>query len=199
MIHPGAVVLTWLLATVTLQFLGAHALGLAALALLLSGKGVIGRWARQVRRARWLLLTLALVFAFGTPGEAVFPAAWAPTDAGVEAAGLHGFRLVLLLGLLALLFERLDRRRLIVGLGSIAAPLRCVGLPVDAAVVRLALVFEYLETQPDKGSWRSMLQGADGDAAGPDVLQLEITSWRLRDACLPGAALVVLVGLGALP
>ena len=198
MIHPGAVVLTWLFSTVTLQFLGAHALGLATLALLLSGKGVVGRWARQVRRARWLLLTLALVFAFGTPGEAVFPVAWAPTDAGVEAAGLHGFRLVVLLGLLALLFELLDRRGLIVGLGSIAAPLRFVGLPVEPAVVRLALVFEYLETQPDKGSWRSILQEGEGEAAGPEVLQLEITSWRMRDAFLLGAALVVLVGLGAL-
>lgn len=195
MSHPAARLLSWLIAIVALQYLGWPVLGCFALAIGLAGKGVRRRWWVLVRRARWLLLTLWLILAYGTPGDAWRDLPWAPTEAGIYEASLHALRLVVMLGSLAWLFEALPRDRLMAGLWSLIQPLRRFGVDADRIVVRLALVFDYLEKAPPKGTWRHLLDEPQHGEGGLDVVRIELPRWRPADTGLVlGVGLIM--GLG---
>src|SRR5690242_17914051 len=105
--HPAARLLSWLIAIVALQYLAWPELSVIAFAIAMAGTGVRGRWWTLVRRARWLLLTLWLILAYGTPGEAWHDLPWAPTEAGLYESSMHAARLAIMLGALAWLFDRL--------------------------------------------------------------------------------------------
>lgn len=197
--HPAAPLLAWLAATIAVQFVGWAGLLVLAGALVLAGTAVRRRWWCLVRRARWLLLTLGLILAYATPGEALIDAVWSPTDAGIEAAGLHGLRLGLMLGLLAWLFERLDRTRLVAGLWAAAQPGKAFGVAADRAVVRLALVFDYLEKEPPRGSWRQVLQDHGGDREGPEVIRLDLAPWNSADSRWLAGCGLLLLAVAVLP
>lgn len=192
--HPAACLLAWLITVAALQFQGPIPL-LAGLGLLgfLGGVKVLWRWLHLLRRARWLLLTLALVLAYGTPGEAWLDQAWAPTGAGLYEAALHLLRLVAMLGALAWLFEKLSRADLMAGLWALLSPLAAWGIAADRMVVRLALVLDYVDRAPPKGSWRHLLDEAPGEVAGPDRVSLADPAWRAADAALVA---VVAIGMG---
>lgn len=196
MSHPAACLLSWLIATVALQYLGWSGLLALALVTALAGKGARRRWWTLLRRARWLLLTLWLILAYGTPGEAWRNLPWAPTEAGLYEASLHAVRLAVMLGLLAWLFQALPRGRLMAGLWVLVQPLRWLHIDADRLVVRLALVFDYLEKAPPKGSWRHLLDEHPWAAGGLDVVRIELPRWRPRDTGLvAGAAFVMLAGV----
>jgi hypothetical protein len=82
----------------------------------------------MLRRARWLLLSIAVLFAFATPGLAVpgWPGQAGMTQDGLLLAAEHLARLVALLATLALLHERL---------GTAASP-------AGSAAARTASVWE---------------------------------------------------------
>ncbi|MGE5490981.1 MAG: hypothetical protein ACM31P_06855 [Actinomycetota bacterium] len=190
MSHPAARLLSWLIAIVALQYLDWTALALFALALGLTGPEVRRRWWILVRRARFLLLTLWLILAYGTPGDAWHDFPWAPTEGGIYEATIHAVRLMLMLGSLGWLFRSLPKERLMAGLWSLVQPLRRVRVDVDRIVVRLALVFDYLEKAPPKGSWRHLLDESRHGEGGLDMVRIELPAWGLADT-------VSLVGLGA--
>lgn len=195
MSHPAARLLSWLTAIVALQYLGWLALAGFALAIALAGSGVRRRWWVLVRRARWLLLTLWLILAYGTPGDAWLDLPWAPTEAGLYEASLHAVRLILMLGSLGWLFEALPRDRLMAGLWSLVQPLRRLRVDGDRVVVRLALVFDYLEKAPPKGAWRHLLDEAGYGEGGPDVVRIELPRWSGSDTALV-AGVALAMGLG---
>jgi hypothetical protein len=188
--HPAARLLSWLIAIVALQYMEWPALLAMVLAIVLAGAGVRRRWWTLVRRARWLLLTLWLILAYGTPGEAWRDLAWAPTEAGLHAASLHAARLAVVLGALAWLFDRLPHERLMAGLWAVVRPLRRFRVDADRIVVRLFLVFDYLEKSPPKGSWRHLLDDSGHAAGGLDVVRIELPGWRMADS-----GMVLAVGL----
>ncbi|HZX32354.1 MAG TPA: hypothetical protein VFF03_13465 [Rhodocyclaceae bacterium] len=189
MSHPAARLLFWLIAIVALQYLDWAALGVFALVLGLSGQGVRRRWWVLVRRARFLLLTLWLILAYGTPGDVWRDLPWAPTEAGIYEATIHAVRLMVMLGSLGWLFESLPKERLMAGLWSLVQPLRRIRIDADRIVVRLALVFDYVEKAPPKGSWRHLLDESGHGEAGLDKVRIELPAWGLIDT-------LSLVGLG---
>lgn len=192
MSHPGARLLSWLIAIVALQYFDWPALFALALAIALAGAGVRCRWWPLLRRARWLLLTLWLILAYGTAGEAWHDLPWAPTEAGIHEATLHAARLAAMLGALAWLFERLPRERLMAGLWAVCRPLRAGRIDADRLVVRLALVFDYLEHAPPRGTWRHLLDQPQHAGSGLDVVRVELPAWKHRDtAWLAGVVIVM--------
>lgn len=196
MAHPAACLLSWLIAVVALQYLEWPAQVCFALAIFLAGQGARGRWWTLVRRARFLLLTLWLILAYGTPGDAWRDLPWAPTDAGIYEANLHGARLVLMLGSLGWLFDALPRDRLMAGLWALVQPLGRFRIDADRIVVRLALVFDYLETAPPKGAWRHLLDETKHVSGGLDRVRIELPAWRPVDTgVLLGAALIMGAGV----
>lgn len=188
--HPSAALLLWLAAVVAVQYLDYP--GLLAAVLLLPVPGVGAAWAGFVRRARWLLLTLWLILAYNTPGEAWADQAWAPTYEGLAEASLHAVRLVVILGCLAWLFVRLGRDGLLAGLWGLLAPLRRFGLDSERLVVRLALVLERLQQPQEKGAWRRILAGEPDFAGGPQTIRLAGAVWAGRDSLLVAVAAVLL-------
>lgn len=192
--HPTTALLVWLAAVLATQFLGYAGLGMLATALLLVRPALWRAWLAYVRRARWLLLTLWLILAYNTPGEALADLAWAPTYEGVGEASLQAVRLLAMLGCLAWLFGHLGRDGLVSALWGLLRPLQGFGLDCARLVVRLSLVLENLQATPEKGAWKKILAGDPDFAGGPDVLHLSQPLWGLRDTLLVAASMACLLG-----
>jgi len=193
-LHPTAALLVWLAAVLAVQFLGYTGLGLLAAGLLLARPALWRAWLAYVRRARWLLLSLWLILAYNTPGEALADQAWAPTYEGVAEASLQAVRLVGMLGCLAWLFGLLGRDGLVSALAGLLRPLQGLGLDTMRLVVRLSLVLENLQVAPEKGAWKKMLAGDPAFAGGPDVLQVSQSAWMLRDTFVVMGCASLLLG-----
>jgi len=190
-LHPSCALIIWLAAVVGVQFVGYAAMILLVVGALLLKPALAGRWSAYVWRARWLLLTLWLILAYNTPGEAIHDMAWAPTFEGMAEANLQAARLVTMLACLAWLFLRLGHEGMIAGLWGLLEPLRGLRFDVERVVVRLSLVLENLQAPPEKGAWKQMLAAQPLVSSGREVLHLNLASWTLRDTVL-----VVLSGLG---
>ena len=196
--HPSSALLVCLTGIVVIQFLGYGGLGVVALLLLSTIRRILPGWRVLLRRLRWLLLSVWLILAYGTAGDALLDLPWLPTHEGAMEATLHVVRLVLMLGCLAWLFALLGRQGLLVALVSLLRPLSRRGVATDRLVVRLSLVMENLQTELPKGAWRSMLNGDAGGDDGPAKLRVEVPSWHLVDylACL--GVLILSIGAVAL-
>jgi energy-coupling factor transport system permease protein len=146
-LHPASWILLWLSLALALQCLPLPILLGAALITLPLTLWLAGERFRQLlRRTRWLLLSIVLLFAFATPGVALsgWMGASGLTREGLAFAATHTLRLIQLLALLALLLERLGIPALIAGLYVL---LGAIGLRRQRGrmALRLLLVLEYVE------------------------------------------------------
>lgn len=189
--HPSCALIIWLTAVLGVQFVGYAGLGLLVAALLFHTPFLLGRWWSFVWRARWLLLTLWLILACNTPGEALHDLAWAPTHEGVADASLQAARLIAMLACLSWLLERLGHDGVVGGMWGLLRPVHALGLDVERLVVRLSLVLENLQVPMEKGAWKRMLIDEPSVTAGLASVKLRLLPWMLRDTVL-----VVFSGLG---
>ena len=196
--HPSCALIIWLAAVVGVQFVGYAAMLLLVAGALLLTPALLRRWWAYIRRARWLLLTLWLVLAYNTPGEALRDMAWAPTFEGMAEANLQATRLVAMLACLAWLFLRLGHEGMIAGLWGLLQPVRALGFDVERVVVRLALVLENLQEPPEKGAWKQMLAAQPSVSTGQESLHLSLAPWHLRDSLLVVASGIGLMGAALL-
>ena len=194
--HPSAALLLWLAGIVAIQYLGYPGLGLMLVVAVLSTPAICRPWLGYARRARWLLLSLWLIVAFNTPGEALRDFSWAPTYEGMAEANLQAVRLLAMLALLAWLFVRLGRDGLLGGLWGLLHPLRSLGLDTGRLVIRLSLVLENLQTEHEKGAWKKMLVGEARFVDGPDSVRLAMPRWKAADTLL--LSIIALTALGGL-
>ena len=176
-----------------IQFLGYPFILGGALSIFIFSRSVLPAWWQFVCRARWLLLCLWLVLAYGVPGEALFDQEWAPTWEGAAAGNLHVLRLVLMLGCLAWLFERLGRSGMVAALWGLLRPLEGRLFAIDRLVVRLSLVLEHLKRPQEKGAWRQMLN-YQTSPTGPETLQIMLPAWHLADTLLVTTVLFGMLG-----
>ena len=182
--HSGLVLLLWLAAVAAVQLLPPPALGgaLAACALAAAVLARARTW-RLVRRIRVLLLAIAVLFAWFTPGEAAF-LDWprlGPTHEGLALAALHAARLLAVVCAVGILLERLPLARLVGGLYALSRPLRGVGVAPERLALRLLLVLRYVEASPrGQGTvdWRHWL--ADEPATGAAVEMAPVVLARER-------------------
>jgi energy-coupling factor transporter transmembrane protein EcfT len=192
-LHPTSLLITWLATIVAIQFLGYPFIVGGALAILVFAPSIWPAWWQFVRRARWLLLCLWLVLAYGVPGEAMFDQAWAPTWEGASVANLHVARLVLMLGCLSWLFGRLGNSGLVSALSGLLRPFDGRWFATDRLVVRLSLVLERLKTPQEKGAWRQMLDCQE-KPSGPESLLISLPAWHSNDTLLVTMVLFALLG-----
>lgn len=193
-LHPACALIVWLLAVLGVQFVGYAGLAIMLLGIMLLTPASLDRWLAYVHRARWLLLTLWLILAYNTPGEAWQDWGWAPTYEGIAEASLQAARLLIMLACLAWLFVNADRDGMVGGLWYLLKPFRTLGLDIERLVVRLSLVLENLQTVPEKGAWRRMLAVDAVLAGGPEVLHLKVLPWSGRDTVVLGMAVIGLMG-----
>ncbi|HEX8961358.1 MAG TPA: hypothetical protein VF801_00035 [Rhodocyclaceae bacterium] len=195
MFHPATLLLAWAAFAFALAYLPLGVLGwLLAPVMLLALAFARQRTRMLLRRTRWLLLSIAVLFAFATPGLLV-PGPLGRlglTQDGLALAGEHVARLLLLLTSLALLHERLGTQGFVGGLYWLLAPLsRWTGLR-ERIVVRLMLVVEFVE-HDRSGNWKHWIDEADD--SGPASLPLDVRRARWRDRIAVAAVLCALAVL----
>lgn len=178
--HSGFILLLWLAAVATLQFLSPAALAAALAACAFAALALArARTWRLVRRVRVLLLAITVLFAWFTPGEAVlldWPSL-GPTREGLALAAVHAARLLAVVCAVGVLLERLPLPRLVGGLYALARPLRPLGVAPERLALRLLLVLRHVEASPRGGGavdWKRWLADeVEADASVPVVLRRE--------------------------
>lgn len=103
-----------------------------------------------VRRSRWLLLTMLVMFGWFTPGTPL-PTIPGATQEGLLLAAGYIARLLVALATLALLLKVLDPPRLVVGMRALLVPIELLGFSRDRVAVRLALTLQEVEAARSGG------------------------------------------------
>lgn len=149
-VHPVILLSAWILFVSLVPGLEMEKLLLCSLllSLLLAKKEVRSVFVRLLRRTRWLLLALVMLYGFFTQGQALIAHwQWGPSEEGLRSGVIQALRLVLILLSLASILAALNGNRLIAGLYGLIKPLGYLGMAVDRMVVRLALTLRMAETQ----------------------------------------------------
>jgi energy-coupling factor transport system permease protein len=184
-----------------MQALAPVALLVAAGSVLL-GAFVISRhkFLQLLRRTRWIMLSLLLIYAYSTPGQPLSDAfgLFSPSREGLVDGVVQLVRLLAALAGLAILLDRLHRLQLIAGLYTLFAPLQWIGISRERLAVRLALTLHYAEVAMlrDKHAWQNTLHGLfepHGETGGDKHLELPLFRFMLSDVMLLGGALLLLV------
>ena len=177
-VHPATRLIAWITLLIVVQCLSGSMLAVPFAALPLCGARIRRRGARLVWRARWLLLSLIVIFAWGGAGDPLWDGALAPTVEGCRDALTHAARLLLVLVTVAAFLEAMPLSDLLAATHVVLRPARRVGLDADRAVVRLMLVLRYVETLPRPRDWRVLL-----DAPPVSVCErVEVSDWPLGAA-----------------
>ncbi|MBK9160504.1 MAG: hypothetical protein IPM27_02880 [Nitrosomonadales bacterium] len=195
--HPAAQILTWCLLVAALQVLALDTLLLVAGAILLCALVLSGhKLVQLVRRTRWILLSLLLIYAYSTPGSALLEelGAFSPSVEGLADGVVQLARLLAALAGLAILLDRLHRHKLIAGLYTLFAPLCWMGMSRERLAVRLALTLHYAEVAMLRAqTWQQTLHSlSESHDEAVRELELPIYRFTLADGLLLGIALLVL-------
>lgn len=199
--HPAVQILVWALLALLAQRL--QPLPLLALCAVLFGLALVLS-SRQLlallRRTRWILFSLLLIYAYTTPGAALWTrlGVLSPTHEGLLDGLLQLGRLLSVLSGLAILLELLPLERLISGLYTLAYPLRWFGLSRERIAVRLALTLEYAESAMGDTAkdWRTTIGSALQPATtGAAHIELRLQAFGLVDALLLLASAALLAGV----
>ena len=201
MLHPSVKIASVLALALMVNLAGVYALAIVAvpLAVLLLHYRVMGFW-KMLRRVRWILLTLLLVYAFSTPGEylAQWPAEWlAPTYEGLRAGLMQLARLCVMLAGLSLLLATTSRSHLIAGFYLLLRPLRHLGLQPQRFAARLWLTLHYVEQRPSQQAGQGNLfeRLAAGFAAtdeqAPQSIEFSLPAFGWRDMGLLAAFVAI--------
>lgn len=149
---------------------------------------------RLLRRTRWLMAVLLLMYAYTLPGTPLWPAlGWAsPGLEGLSQGALRVGRLGLMLAGLAVLLASTPRARLVYGLYALAWPLAWLGFDRRAFAVRLGLTLDYVEHAARPKRWLDALRAPLPDDATPATYTLHAEPWQGGDsmAMLAGSLLL---------
>lgn len=146
--HPLVKILSFLLVLMLINYLSGLWLGiLFGLVLIAASAMQFKNFFQLIRRMRWLLLSILLIYAFTTPGEHLpdVPVGIAPTIEGLQHGVLQVMRLMIALAALTLLYAGSNAAQLILGLYLLLKPFKYLGMDVERFAVRLSLTLQYVE------------------------------------------------------
>lgn len=198
-LHPALQIMMWCVLVSFMQRLELALLSGVAGLMLLSGWLMAGKKMLQLlRRTRWIMLSLLVIYAYSTPGQPLLEVlgAWSPVREGLADGATQLLRLLAALASLAVLLDRLHRLELISGLYSLFAPLGLLGLSRERCAIRLALTLHYAEVAMlrSHSRWQDALQGLfEPHTEGVHPIALPLYRMRARDV-----SMAVLLGLCAL-
>lgn len=188
--HPAVLIFLWACITIAMQLLHVAGLLLAGVPLLVvAGALSAVHFLALLRRTRWIMLSLFFIYAYATPGNAVWAILdqFSPTHEGLLDGLLQLSRLIFTLAGLAILLSKLSQQQLISGLHTLAYPLRYIGFPRERLAVRLALTLHYAESAMlgTTANWRSAI----GNLLTPveikqNSIELHSIPFTLRDGLL---------------
>lgn len=198
--HPATQIVGWCVLAVMTQALQSLPVlsGLATMLVLLAFRLHERRLFELVYRARWILLSLMVIYAYATPGDELWHGSFAPSRQGIEEGGLQLLRLLSVLAGLAILLTLLTRDKMIGGIYVLLHPLRYLGVAPQRVAVRLALTLHYAETamRETAADWRGTIAAALAAGKAEDVqITLHMPSPNWGDALLLFAAIGLMIGL----
>ena len=100
-----------------------------------------------LKRLRWLFLSILILYAWFTPGQALFDlpqTGFMPTYEGLQAGALQVSSLILIVTALVILVSGLSRDRLLAAIYWLSRPVSLLGIPRERLVVRLVLAMSYV-------------------------------------------------------
>ena len=185
--HPSVLIFLWICIAIAMQSFQATSLLLAGVPLMIAAYALSAECLFiLLRRTRWIMLSLLLIYAYATPGVAVWAtfAQFSPTYEGLIDGMLQLCRLAFALAGLAILLGVLSQPQLIGGLYTLAYPLRYLGLSRERIAVRLALTLYYAESAilDTSTNWRSSIEQMLAAAeVKQGSVELHTTHFTLRD------------------
>jgi len=195
-LHPATQISVWCALVAAMQFLTPAILFVTgALALSLAFALSRHKFLQLVRRTRWILFSLWLIYAYSTPGQSLWDAPFSPSIEGLLDGGLQLTRLLVALAGLAILLERLPRQQLMAGLYSLFAPLEWLGMSRERLAVRLALTLHYAEVAMlrERRNWQDWLHSLfEPHGEVSKSMELPVYRFTRLDALLLAAALLLL-------
>lgn len=199
--HPAVQILVWILLALLAQRLQPLALSvLSATLFILAMKLCAAQLLSLLRRTRWILISLLLIYAYTTPGAALWEqlGSVSPTLEGLQDGALQLGRLLCVLSGLAVLLALLPQAELISGVYSLAYPLAWFGLSRERIAVRLALTLQYAETamRDTASDWRSTIRDAVQPATnGVKHIELRVQAFGVMDVLLLVGGVALLLGV----
>jgi len=105
------------------------------------------RFVKLIRRTRWILISLLIIYAYTGAGEALWPSlgVLSPGFDGMMNGLLQLLRLLSVLAGLSILLTLLSTSQLIAGIYTLLLPLQYFGVSRETIAVRLALTLHYAE------------------------------------------------------
>ncbi len=161
--HPSTLLLIWISGFIAIQSQSSPWPTLLTIA------GAVLCFAREegfalLRKSKWLLFSLALMFAFITPGSV--SSGWlgriGMTQEGITLAFSHLSNLLSIIGLVALLLARVGTAQTIVGLHGLLGTLALFGFDPRRISVRLMLTLQYVGMSEPKLA--TFQDGKNGDS-----------------------------------
>lgn len=199
--HPAVPILVWIMLALLVQRWQGFVLLVACVVLILLALWLCAAQMRSlIKRTRWILIVLLFIYAYTTPGGAVFPqfGILSPTWEGLSDGTTQLGRLLSVLAGLAILLTLLPQTSLISGLYSLMYPLRWFGLSRERFAVRLALTLENAESamRDTASDWRNTINDAlKPITSGASHIELEVHAFTLVDASVLLAGVVLTIGV----
>ncbi len=199
--HPAIQIYAWICLVLLVQLLHGFALMmLAGVLIVFSLRICPQRFYILLRRTRWILLSVMLIYAYAGSSAGIWPqlGAYSPVVDGVVDGFMQILRLLTVLAALSVLLSFLSQQQLISGLYSLSRPLSYFGLPRERVAVRLALCMHYAESamQDTANNWQEtiayLLVPVQVEAG---VIELEIGAFSRKDWMLGTLASAMLVGV----
>jgi energy-coupling factor transporter transmembrane protein EcfT len=198
--HPAVFMLLWIFLTIALQSLHETALLSIGIPLtVIAFKISAVRLFTLLRRTRWIMISLLLIYGYVTPGDALLVQAgiYSPTQQGLADGVLQLCRLAFALAGLSVVLGLLPQQQLIAGIYTLAYPLRYLRLSRERIAVRLALTLHYAESalEDSAADWRGNIERMlCPPAFRQHDITMQVKPLTLRDSLLfaaGGAALVL--------
>ena len=162
--HPASLILLGLAALLAASSREGMALFLGGLALtMVAFIAATSHLRLLLRRSRWLLLTMLVMFGWLTPGTPLLNLPGASQE-GLLLAADNIARLLIALATVALILKALPPPELVAGMRSLLAPLALLKISRDRIAVRLALTLSEVEAS------RSGESSESGPMASPLML-----------------------------
>ncbi len=200
-IHPAIQIYAWICLVLIAQLLHGFALMLLAAVLIVFAIRICAkRFYILLRRTRWILISLLLIYAYAGSGEGIWPqlGAYSPVVDGVVDGFVQILRLLTVLAGLSVLLSFLSQQQLISGLYSLSRPLSYFGLPRERIAVRLALCMQYAESamQDTARNWQeTIVYLLVPVQVVPGVIELEVVVFSPKDWMLGTLASTMLIGM----